>query len=43
MGAWCSAGVIQRFLEIRGIGVVSRRVVDDVSVMGCVFGLAGLA
>ena len=43
MGAWCSVGVIQRFLEIHGIVVVSRRVADDVSAMGCVFGLEELA
>lgn len=42
MGAWCSVGVIQRFLEIHGIVVVSRRVADDVSAMGCVFGLEEL-
>ena len=43
MGAWCSVGVIQRFLEIRGIGVVSRRVADHVPAMGCVLRLEELA
>lgn len=37
-GAKCGIGIIQKSFKIRGVRVISKWFVDDISAMRCVFG-----